>query len=133
MFWQKKILINNMGQDWAQIVPLDLQNTNSNIILIRVEKRGGGDLQKDFSPCFLRVWAQITRLELRNTNSNIILIRVEKRGGGIPKKIFLHVFYEFGLKLRVLNSGILIRISIFTIYSLTCNVYYKCVKIKKIH
>src|ERR1700712_1030230 len=72
MFWQKNFLINKMGQDWAQIVLLDLKNTNSNIILIRVEKRGREE---------------------------------------ISKKIFLHVFYEFGLKLRVLNSGILIRIS----------------------
>src|ERR1700712_5376588 len=88
MLWQKNFLINKMGQDWAQIVPLDLKNTSSNIILIRFEKRGGGYPQKDFSSCFLRVWAQITRLELRNTNSNIILIREEKRGGGIPKNIF---------------------------------------------
>ena len=100
-----------MGQDWAQIVPLDLKNTNSNIILIRVENRGGGDLQKDFSSCFLRVWAQITRLKVRNPNLNIVLIRGVKRGGDHPQKKFFHVFYEFGLKLRVLNSGILIPIS----------------------
>src|ERR1700712_4631947 len=107
---KKIFLINKMDQDWAQIVPLDLKNTNSNIILIRGEKRGGGYPQKDFSSCFLRVWAQITRLELRNTNSNIILIRGENRGGGFPQKDFSSCFHEFGLKLSLLTSKILIRI-----------------------
>ncbi len=85
------------------MITLDLKNTNSNIILIIVEKRGRGDLQKDFSSC-------LNLLELRNSNLNIIWIRGVKRGE-YPQKFFFHVYYEFGLKLRVLESGILIQIS----------------------
>src|ERR1700712_463896 len=97
----------SLGSNYAS----ELNNTNSNIILISGKKGGGGYPQKDFSSCFLQVWAQITRLELNNTNSNIILIRGKKEEGGYLKKSFLHVFYKFGLKLRVLNSTILIRVS----------------------
>src|ERR1700712_2359335 len=89
---------------WTQILPLDLKNSNSNIIFIIAEK-GGGDLQKDFSSCFLRALSQITRLKVRNPNSNIILIRGVKRGGGYPQKksCFLRVWMILYKSLETLN------------------------------